>query len=163
MIANNSPLIKKRFSELQQMNTTKNEKIVENSTNSRLIIWRAAFSLIKENFWTGVGFGYVTDELVKTYAENDFKKGQLKRYNTHNQYLQVWLAYGFFGFIIFFLGFCLFYVSAIKNEDDIYLIFLLLSSLVFLTETFLSSQSGVVFFAFFNSLLFAFNKSKATK
>ncbi len=163
LIAFNSPLIKKRFSELQQMNVTKNEKIIENSTNSRLIIWKAAIALIKENFWTGVGSGDVTDELVKTYSENDFKKGQLKRYNAHNQYLQVWLAYGVFGFIIFLSGFYLFYASAIKNEDGIYLIFLILTALVFLTETFLNSQSGVVFFAFFNSLLFAFNKSKATK
>jgi O-antigen ligase len=163
LVAYNSPIIKKRFAELQQMNKMKDSSIIENSTNSRIIIWKAAFSLIKENFWTGVGSGDVTDELVKTYAETDFKKGQQKRYNAHNQYLQVWLAYGVFGFVIFLSGFYLFYAMAIKNEDGIYLIFLILTSLVFLTETFLNSQSGVVFFAFFNSLLFAFNKTKAIK
>jgi O-antigen ligase len=162
-VAYNSPLIKKRFSELQHMNEMSDSRIIENSTNSRIIIWKAAFSLIKENFWTGVGSGDVTDELVKTYAETDFQKGQQKRYNAHNQYLQVWLGYGIFGLLIFLSGFYLFYTMAIKNEDGIYLIFLILTSLVFLTETFLNSQSGVVFFAFFNSLLFAFNKAKTIK
>ncbi len=163
LVAINSPIIEKRFSELQHLNKMKNNSIIENSTNSRLIIWKAAFSLIKENFWTGLGSGDVTDELVKTYEEDNFKKGQQKRYNAHNQYLQVWLAYGVFGLLIFLSGFYIFYAAAIQNDDSVYLIFLILVSLVFLTETFLNSQSGVVFFAFFNSLLFAFNKAKATK
>lgn len=163
LVAFNSPIIKKRFAELQQMNEIKDRSIIENSTNSRLIIWKAAFSLIKENFWTGVGSGDVTDELVKTYEENNFIKGQKKRYNAHNQYLQVWLAYGVFGFLVFLSGFYIFYAAAIQNDDSVYLIFLILVSLVFLTETFLNSQSGVVFFAFFNSLLFAYNRKGSIK
>lgn len=151
-MAINNPIIKKRFAELQQLNELKDRSIIENSTNSRLIIWKAAFSLIKENFWLGVGSGDVTDEMVKTYEESNFKKGQLKRYNAHNQYLQVWLAYGVFGFLVFLSGFYIFYTTSIKNDDSVYLIFLILISLVFLTETFLNSQSGVVFFSFFNSL-----------
>jgi hypothetical protein len=54
-----------------------------------------------------------------------------------------------------------YYQMAIKNFDVIYLIFLLIMTIVFLTESYLQTQSGVVFFAFFNTLLFSVNNKRA--
>jgi O-antigen ligase len=50
-------------------------------------------------------------------------------------------------------------VAANRNQNYLYLAFLLFFSLCFLTESVLNSQKGVVFFAFFNSL-FAFHLLK---
>jgi O-antigen ligase len=157
----NSPLIKVRFAEIQTLNFTDTKNAIENSTNSRIIIWKSSIKLIKENFWLGVGTGDVTDELVKDYSNNSFNIGIKKRYNAHNQYLQVWLAYGLVGFSLFTLSFAMYWQMAIKNFDVIYLIFLLIMTIVFLTESYLQTQSGVVFFAFFNTLLFSVNNKRA--
>jgi O-antigen ligase len=157
----NSPLIKVRFAEIQTLNFTDTKNAIENSTNSRIIIWKSSVHLIKENFWFGVGTGDVTDELVKDYSNNSFNIGIKKRYNAHNQYLQVWLAYGLVGFSLFALSFAMYWQMAIKNFDVIYLIFLLIMTIVFLTESYLQTQSGVVFFAFFNTLLYSVNNKRA--
>jgi O-antigen ligase len=154
------PLIKVRFAEIQTLNFTDTKNAIENSTNIRIIIWKSSVHLIKENFWFGVGTGDVTDELVKDYSNNSFNIGIKKRYNAHNQYLQVWLAYGLVGFSLFTLSFAMYWQMAIKNFDVIYLIFLLIMTIVFLTESYLQTQSGVVFFAFFNTLLFSVNNKR---
>ena len=77
-----------------------------------------------------------------------------KNFNAHNQFLQVLIDHGLIGFLILlFYSFFMIYSSIVKKKF-IFTIFLCVIVLNFLTESILETQSGVIFFAFFNTILF---------
>lgn len=123
----------------------------ENSVESRTIIWRTVIDHA-ETFWLkGVGNGNDTDILVNFYKEAGFEKGVAERYNTHNQFLQVWLVSGIFGLLLFCAVFLYQLHYAWKRNDNLYFFFLLLCVVNSLTESVFEVQSGVLFFALFNT------------
>ena len=77
-----------------------------------------------------------------------------KNFNAHNQFLQVLIDHGLIGLLILlFYSFFMIYSSIVKKKF-IFTIFLCIIILNFLTESILETQSGVIFFAFFNTILF---------
>ncbi len=136
------------------------QNISPNSAGSfsvRILIWEAAEDIIKENFWTGVGTGDVHQTLVKQYREKGFSGALQHRFNAHNQYLSTFVGLGIFGFLLLlcllFYGFNM----ARKKKNLLLFFFMLDVSINFLTESMLNRQAGVLFFAFFFSLLMANN------
>ena len=135
-------------------------KEVPSSTSGRKRIWSNSLKLIKEKWITGYGTG-----LSKKVAKEQFKKDGYdfffkKNYNSHNQYIQVFIDQGVFGFLLLvFFTFGMLYAS-LKQKDFIYALFLVIMILNFMTESILETQSGVIFFAFFNTIFFFqwFNK-----
>ena len=84
-----------------------------------------------------------------------------EKLNTHNQYLQTTIALGMVGFIILVLSLLAPLVQAIKKRNQLYVLFLLLFIINILVESMLETQAGVIFFAFFNSLIFTqYSKEK---
>ncbi len=132
---------------------TYNEVAYDNSVNSRKEIWNAATDVIAQNPLTGTGTGDAEADLIQAYANNGFKLGVEEKYNAHNQYLQILVETGWLG-LLAFVG-CLFLCLrlAIKHKNYLYLAFLLLWMVNISTESMLDTQSGVVFFSFFNALL----------
>lgn len=132
---------------------TYDEVAYANSVNSRSEIWKASMEVAKQHPLFGTGSGDAEKALTDTYARNGFEKGVTESYNTHNQYLQVLVETGIVGLLLFtaFLGFCI--RAAILDKNYLYLTFLLLFMVNIFTESMLKTQSGVVFFVFFNSLL----------
>lgn len=132
---------------------TYDEVAYANSVNSRSEIWKASTEVAKQHLLFGTGSGDAEKALTDTYARNGFEKGVAEAYNTHNQYLQILVETGMVGLLLFmgFLGFCL--RAAILDKNYLYLTFLLLFMVNIFTESMLKTQSGVVFFVFFNSLL----------
>jgi O-antigen ligase len=132
---------------------TYNEVAYDNSVNSRKEIWRAAGDVIGANPLIGTGTGDAEADLVQAYEKNGFKLGVEERYNAHNQYLQILVETGWLGLIAFigWLGWCL--RLAFRTQNHLYLAFLLLWLVNISTESMLETQSGVVFFSFFNCLL----------
>ena len=132
---------------------TYDEVTYANSVNSRSEIWKAAMEVSEVNPVFGTGSGDSEQMLSEAYARNGFEKGVAERYNTHNQYLQVMVETGIFGLLVFFgfFGFCM--RLAVLDRNYLYLAFLLLFMVNIFTESMLKTQSGVVFFVFFNSLL----------
>jgi O-antigen ligase len=101
----------------------------------------------------GVGSGDAQQVLINQYAENGFTTGVEERYNAHNAYFQALVETGLPG-MLFFLGFflgCLW--LAWKDKNYLWGAFLLLFMVNITTESMLKTQSGVVFFSFFNALL----------
>jgi len=85
-----------------------------------------------------------------------------KMYNTHNQYLFIWLSSGIIGFVIF-IGILFYYFKkSIEFKDEVMFSILVLYSFTFLFENVLSRQSGVIFFCFIINyfLWINFNKNK---
>ena len=122
--------------------------------NERYYIWPIAWQLIKEKPW----FGYHTKGDVQLRLNEEFKKQNLHKrfllYDSHNQYLSYWLCYGIFGLILLLGVLSMCYYKAFKAQNYLYLAFLMLVSLCFLTENILNRQLGATFFAFFNSLFY---------
>lgn len=132
---------------------TYNEVAYDNSVNSRKEIWTAAIDVIQANPLFGTGTGDAEADLIAAYERNGFKLGVEEKYNAHNQYLQILVETGIFGFLCF-IGFLFWCIRlAIKSKNHLYLVFLLLWILNIATESMLETQSGVVFFSFFNVLL----------
>lgn len=113
--------------------------------------WQAAFSIIKEDIWLGVGTGDIKEAFVNTYELNSSKLSKKYRKRSHNQYLTIWATFGLIGLVIFLIG--LFYPLSLKAHHAFYPYFLILMCLSFITEDTLETQAGVSLFALFNCLL----------
>ena len=80
--------------------------------------------------------------------------------NFHNQYVQIFAETGIFGLLSLFLIVSLNLIKAIKSKDFVHISFAVLMISLFLTESFLSRQRGVVFFAV---LFCVFNAKDSSK
>jgi O-antigen ligase len=153
--------IQSRFNEIIFYTFQKvDQKKVPSSTSARKKIWSTSFKLIKEKWITGYGTGLSKKVLKKQFKKQGYDLFFKKNYNSHNQYLQVFLDQGIFGFLLLvFFTFGMLYLS-LKQKDFIYALFLAIMILNFMTESILERQSGVIFFAFFNTIFFFqwFNK-----
>jgi O-antigen ligase len=127
------------------------------STTARTKIWPLAWQLIKENP-AGYGTGAEKEVLKQTYLKNKLHKAYEKQLNAHNQFLQTGLALGLLGMLLLMALFIRFLFLGIKFDEWLLFGFALITSVNFITESMLETQAGVVFFAFFYSLLDAYFK-----
>lgn len=146
------PEVNNRFNEL--FSTVFSESKELNSTSSiRTAIWKTSLNILTEHPF-GVGTGDVKDVLVENYVKSGLDYAAEKELNAHNQFLQIALATGILGLLVLMI--MIFYplYYAIKNKHIIYMVFLGLVMINFLTEAMLETLAGVVFFAFFNTMLY---------
>lgn len=129
------------------------------SNAARLMIWRSAFDLAAENPF-GVGTGDVNIELSKKYHQNGYSGIESKQLNAHNQFLQTSAAIGFLGMCILFLLLLIPFIQSLISKDFVFAGFLFITFSNALVEGILEAQAGVIFFAFFYSLLLRDAKSK---
>ncbi len=145
-----------------------NEKFTPNDffpgTAFRVYQARLFFEFIKEEniFWTGFGLNASYKKLEEkavyynVFQGNNEIEGYQKK-NFHNQYIQVFAELGLFGFLILVLMLSFNLKKAIKHKDFMHIAFAVLMISLFLTESFLWRQRGVVFFTVFYCL---FNSTK---
>ncbi len=126
------------------------------SSAARILVWKSAFEVIKANPVIGVGTGDVKQELRKVYKEKKIEGAYEDHLNAHNQFIQTTVALGVLGLLVLVLGFLMPTIYSFKRNSLLYLLFLVLAGFHFLVESMLERQAGVVFYAFFNSLLFYF-------
>jgi hypothetical protein len=124
----------------------------------RLEFWKAAAGIIRENFWTGVGTGDMDEAFTLQYEKTNSKLAPEFRLRSHNQFLAIFTAFGFIGFLwfVFTLIYPPYRLKAFNNYR--YLAFFCIIVLSMLTEDTLETQMGVTFYAFFNSFLLFLNK-----
>lgn len=144
-----------------------------NGTAFRVYQFRIFIESIKENSAIFTGFGLnASCSKIKEKAiqynlymgvENDSDSGYQSK-NFHNQYVQNFAELGVFGFILLLIMLTVNIKNAIKSKDFVHFTFAILMISLFLTESFLWRQRGVVFFTMmyclFNSRI-AQNSSKA--
>lgn len=139
------------------------ESTVKAKPNVRIAIWNSAIDVIKINPIIGTGTGDPQEHLMSSYKKNNITKAILKNYNAHNQFLQTTIALGAIGLIILLLNFVVPIILGFKKGDYLLLMFLFLFIIFSMTESSLEKQQGVLYYAFFNSLLaigLLYNKSK---
>lgn len=147
------PSLKYRVNNFMDALTTQSEETTINSTAIRLLIWQSSNQIIKENFLIGVGTGDVKDALKQEYKKRGIENALKQNFNAHNQFYQVFIALGIIGFLVLIV--CLFYpmFRAFKSKEYLYVFFLIIIVVNFLSESMLDRQAGVLFYSFFNSIL----------
>ncbi len=144
-----------------------------NGTSFRVYQLRVFTELMSENnvFFTGFGlnasYPKIKEKAVQYNlymgVENDSDSGYQSK-NFHNQYVQNFAELGVFGFILLLIMLIINVKNAIKTKDFVHFAFAFLMISLFLTESFLWRQRGVVFFTMmyclFNSGIIQ-NSSKA--
>lgn len=126
----------------------------------RKAIWHCSLDPIRENLFIGVGTGDAQDELQKSYEKHQFYfASRYNTYNAHNQYLQVLVTSGIIG-IVFLLS-SIIYPIIITKFDLYYLSIAICFLFIFLTESVLETNKGIVIFSFINTALI-FHKIKRT-
>lgn len=123
------------------------------SLTMRLEFWKAAIGIIKENFWLGVGTGDVKKAFSEEYEKINSPLDLHNRHRAHNQFLEIAVALGIIGLMVFL--FCMLYPIWInrKNINYFYTTFIIIALSSMLTEDTLETQAGITFFALFNTLL----------
>lgn len=123
--------------------------------DTRVKMWNSSIPIIKKNYVFGVGTGDVEDLLHKEYEIKNIQS----RSNIHNQFLDYLLRFGVVGIVIFLsvLGVALY--KAIKTKNYIYFCFTIIIIGCCMTENILSRQWGIIFYAYFNYLLYTWKKT----
>ena len=142
-----------RFRVIQEPNATGlkiHQQVTRwNSVNLRLLEWQASWNTVKKSWLTGVGTGDRQDALKGYYASFNTSTMNMD-FDSHNQYIQTIMELGMVGFTSLLVCF---FLAAFRSEHSIlYLSFILLFSLMCLTECMLARQKGIVFFTLFQSL-----------
>ncbi len=137
------------------------------SALARPVLWTAAFDVIKDNFFTGIGTEKFNSVYKKSYQKYRNKKLSLTKdfmYNVHNQFLEEFVLYGIFGFLLLLSLFVYPIIVSFRNKNYLFLSFLMITGFNFLFESMLNTIAGIVFFAFFfNYFIFVFNNNKSQK
>jgi len=144
------------YREFQEINATnfdirKNTEYT-NSTEIRLSLWWAGLkTVLQSNPIVGSGSGDTQLEMNKTLKAYSISNS-LNSHDPHNQFINTFISTGLIGLILL-LGCYLYPVrQAWLQKNFLQLSFIGLVLLVSLTESFLESQKGIVFFVIFQSL-----------
>ncbi len=138
------PSVRRRTTELFQQKTyTQIDN--NNSSSIRFYLNKSSVTLLKDNWFLGLGIGDVSGELSKTFQEKYGGKGT---YGTHNQFFGFWLGTGIFGLIAFLLFLFYNFRLAWRTSDLLFLSVLILFVINLLTENILERQTGIILFLF---------------
>jgi O-antigen ligase len=128
-----------------------------NSVSYRLLEWQASWSVIKDNWFAGVGTGG-NSKAVTHFYEHYNKSTKGLDFNAHNEYMQVWTESGLPGIFTFLL--CLTVGLFPLRNDSSYISFIIIFSLMCLTESMGELQKGIAFFCLFQSLFLSAERKK---
>lgn len=135
-----------------------NEKFVPGDyfpgTAFRVYQFRIFLEIFKENpqlFWKGLGLNASQNKLLEKETKYNLYPGYGK-FNFHNQYVQNFAELGFIGFMLLLVILFLNIKKALKHKDFIHISFAVLMISLFLTESFLWRQTGVLYFIIFYCL-----------
>ena len=133
-----------------------------NGLTLRLAKWRCAVDVIEQNPLLGVGVGDVKDEIVQAYQARGFIYAVQNRFDPHNQFLEITMALGLVGLLLFFWLLAKSLKLFMKTRNWMALVFMVLLFFSSITESLLRTQEGVAFYIFFWCLFVAYSLSKST-
>ncbi len=149
------PVASNRVAQSVEVNTgmaTEAPKETE-SNAARRIVWQIAVEEALENPF-GVGTGDVGDHMDEAYREKGFFDIAESSLNPHNSFLQIAVAQGIIAMLWFIYSLIFPMRKIIREKQWVYGFFIISIFINFLVESMLETQSGVIFFAFFNVIFF---------
>lgn len=139
------PNVKSRFDWILDHEFTQSKRYL--SGESRLPRIKVSIEKISLSPFWGYGTGDSTNELVKGYKEAGLSEAFEKKYNAHNQFLEIWLKSGIIPVVLLIVY--IFYCTrlALKNKSYLFISVIIPVALFFLVESALSVQKGIIYFA----------------
>jgi len=128
-----------------------------NSVSYRLLEWQGSWAVIKANWLAGVGTGGNGKAMVHFFDHYNKSTAGLDL-NAHNEYLQVWTESGLPGIFTFLL--CLTVGLFPLRNDLSYGSFVIIFSVMCLTESMGEWQKGIAFFCLFQALYLGSKREK---
>lgn len=121
----------------------------------RELIWDCAWHQIKDHPLIGTGIGDQQDDMELCYRKHRYQQLLIKgnTFNAHNIFLQVVIASGLIGLILFILAFAYPIFYSIRNKHWLYLYFAFLILGTGMTESHFNRNAVVSLFAFFSPLI----------
>jgi O-antigen ligase len=138
--------IRNRFLEIFDADKIVNNK--ETSSGIRYILWNTSNKLIEKSNYLGYGIGDVQEVLSQQLALDGFVILAKENYNAHNQFLQTGLGTGLLGVSLFLFSFFYFIRIFIKRKNPEAIVFFLFFLSVFLFESVLERQNGIIIYSF---------------
>jgi len=140
----------------------KTGNVAGSSVLQRYEFLKAALILVRRDFWTGVGTGDLIESLGEQYRLMHSGIGKYYGFIAHNQYLDVFVAFGVFGFLYFLFALVYPPLKTHSFNDFFFVAFYAIMLLSMFSDDTLETHSGLTLFAFFASLLM-FGKEKPEK
>ncbi len=125
----------------------------DNPDSMRKAIYASSLQVIGEHPWFGVGVGDTQAALNAKYESNGFAYAFENGFNSHNNYLHIWIASGLGAFILFVLIQLVQIIIASACRNPVHLAIMVMFSMSMLSENILSRQVGVFSYAFFTAFL----------
>ena len=141
------------FQEIKSTNfRIRENSMYTNSTEIRLSLWWAGLKTsLRTNSIIGSGSGDTNLEMGETLANHNISNS-LNTSDPHHQFINTFIANGLIGLILLLCCYLYPVKQAWLQGNTLQLSFIGLVVLASLTESFLESQKGIVFFVLFQSL-----------
>ncbi len=123
-------------------------------SDPRYILFQCGWEIFKENFWFGVGVADVEMRALECYKIFNDTEAIENQYNFHNVFLQFGASTGIFGLLCFIALIVTLFLKAIRYKTIVHIGFIFLFFLACMTESLLTRNKGILFFATFSTLLF---------
>jgi O-antigen ligase len=126
--------------------------VMPDMAETRMQRWVLELEVIKQSPWIGNGNGSEKQILKNKYFEEKFYRSYLAELNAHNQYFSFLINSGVVGLLVYLYFLFFGFSSAIKRRDFLLLAFLILITVVSVSENILDVNKGIFFYSFFSSL-----------
>lgn len=137
---------------IKKLEDPKNMDDPQDGTWQRIAIWKASRDVALEHLPFGTGTGDVKENLTRKYKEYGYTYIYTNQSNSHNQYLQTFIALGIPGLLILLAYFlCPLFVT-VKKRELLYFCFIITVMLNLLVESMFERRAGCDFVALFNGL-----------
>jgi len=119
----------------------------------RVYQFRIFLEMFQENptWYLGYGLNATKPKIIEKRIEHNLYEGY-DEFNFHNQYVQFFAEIGLSGFLLLVVMLAVSLKNALRSKDFVYISFSVLMISLFLTESFLSRQRGIIFFMVFYCL-----------
>ncbi|HEY8972018.1 MAG TPA: O-antigen ligase family protein [Puia sp.] len=133
-----------------------------NGANIRLAIWKCGWEVASRHWLTGVQLGDKQDSLMGMYKKNGFTFALERKRNFHNNYLDIFCAFGAVGIVLFLLGYLVIPLwKAVRTRDMLGLALLLAMGVSMAVESYFDRSLGCLVMGFFFSFIAATREPRA--
>lgn len=151
------PEIRNRFLEIIDSSNFVSKN--QTSTSIRFTIWTNTIDLIKNAPFFGYGVGDVQDVDNNNYIKKGLVEFSKNKYNAHNQYFQIGLVSGIMGLMIFLYSQLALFINVFKKKNFQFAMVILFFFILFMTESYLERQNGIIFYSMIMSLFIYSNSN----
>ena len=148
---NNIDSFKTRYLSELKKDLTQKPTLIEVS-EPRVARWEVIIEMVKHSPIVGYGTGSEKDMLQQKYFEKKLYTSFIHQFNTHSEYLSLLLKMGVIGLALFIYLLYFGFAKALKKRDVYFFGFMILITIVCVSENVLDLNKGIFFYGFFFSL-----------